>query len=511
MRLSSLVVAGTVLLGPSLAAGDTPRFVVGEPTIDDLQFALQPIPPTGTSGVAQSRIIYLNKGGVSLAPGANDARTNHSSMVTAQTAITGWNPGATTWTAVVGCMRELFAGFDVTIVETDPGSVPHIEAVFGGSPTQFGLGTNVGGLSPFTTDCAIIENSIVFAFTQVIPNNARTVCEIMAQEVAHSFGLDHELLARDPMTYLAYDGNRSFQNQNVSCGESTARPCGIEGSTCRTTQNSMSLLIERLGRRGAPGDVTPPTIGITSPANNATVPPGFAVTFDAADVNGVKFASIYIDGQPSGSVSSLPYTFTTPATLFEGKHELRVEVTDGANQRSQVISVTVKKGAAAPPPPAGGGDDDVLGGCSTTGTDTGTGTLLAAVALLGLRRRRRRERFLAPARFLSSPCGGPLSGTTRAVLSGKQRRHLRALGHALRPVVQLGKGGIDDGLIAAIDQALVDHELVKVRVGESAELDRHEAAAALATRTRSEVAQVLGNTVLLYRAHPEEPEIVLPR
>jgi RNA-binding protein len=96
------------------------------------------------------------------------------------------------------------------------------------------------------------------------------------------------------------------------------------------------------------------------------------------------------------------------------------------------------------------------------------------------------------------------------VLTGKQRRHLRALGHELRPVVQLGKGGIDDGIVAAVDQALADHELVKVKVGDAPGLDRHEAAEVLAGRTRSEVAQVLGYTVLLYRAHPDEPEIELP-
>ncbi|MGN6105177.1 MAG: ribosome assembly RNA-binding protein YhbY [Kofleriaceae bacterium] len=97
------------------------------------------------------------------------------------------------------------------------------------------------------------------------------------------------------------------------------------------------------------------------------------------------------------------------------------------------------------------------------------------------------------------------------MLSGKQRRHLRALGHDLRPVVQVGRDGIDDGLVSAVDQALTDHELVKIKVGESAELDRHAAADELARRTRSEVAQVLGFTVLLYRPHPEQPEIVLPR
>ncbi|MGE0869635.1 MAG: ribosome assembly RNA-binding protein YhbY [Kofleriaceae bacterium] len=97
------------------------------------------------------------------------------------------------------------------------------------------------------------------------------------------------------------------------------------------------------------------------------------------------------------------------------------------------------------------------------------------------------------------------------MLTGKQRRHLRALGHELKPVVLVGKDGIDDGLIGAIDQALLDHELIKIKVGESAALDREQAADQIAGRTGSEVAQVLGNTVLLYRAHPDDPTIALPR
>jgi RNA-binding protein len=81
----------------------------------------------------------------------------------------------------------------------------------------------------------------------------------------------------------------------------------------------------------------------------------------------------------------------------------------------------------------------------------------------------------------------------------------------MRPIVQVGKGGIDEGLVKAVDQALTDHELVKVKVGESAGLDRHEAADELASQTRSEVAQVLGYTVLLYRADPDDPQIKLPK
>ena len=97
------------------------------------------------------------------------------------------------------------------------------------------------------------------------------------------------------------------------------------------------------------------------------------------------------------------------------------------------------------------------------------------------------------------------------MLTGKQRRHLRALAHPLRPVVQVGKDGLDDGVIAAVDQALTDHELVKVKIGEAADLDRHAAADELAARTHSEVAQVLGNVAVLYRPDPEDPKIELPR
>jgi len=96
------------------------------------------------------------------------------------------------------------------------------------------------------------------------------------------------------------------------------------------------------------------------------------------------------------------------------------------------------------------------------------------------------------------------------VLTGKQRRHLRALAHAIRPLVQVGKDGIDDGLITAVDQALTTHELIKVKIYEAANVDRHFAAEEISKRAKAEVAQVLGNTVVLYRANKDEPKIVLP-
>lgn len=95
-------------------------------------------------------------------------------------------------------------------------------------------------------------------------------------------------------------------------------------------------------------------------------------------------------------------------------------------------------------------------------------------------------------------------------LTGKQRHHLRGLGHALDPVVAIGKDGLTEAFVAAVNQALDDHELIKVRVLDTTGLDRQEAAEALAAATQSEVAQVMGNTFLLYKPHPEKPVIEFP-
>jgi len=407
MKRSCLLAGAALLLVPALAAAEQRTimpagqahyfdFVATDANMDDLQFARQVLPPLNQplGVVAASKTVYLNRTGVTLSPGNNDSRTNRSTIASQQTTLPAWNTDTTTWNATVACMRELFQPFNVTITDTEPPSTTnYVEAVFGGSPGQLGLPNGVAGVSPFTTDCGIIENSIVFTFTNVIPNDARLACEIMAQEVAHSYGLDHELLASDPMTYLQYNGNRSFKDQVASCGEDTARPCGINGNTCRANQNSVSLLKERLGTAGNPGDTVAPTVGITSPSNGATVPPGFDLLFTASDNVGVTMATLYVDGNAANSLSAgADFKFQTSNTLPEGQHTFRVDVTDGTNTKSQEITVTVRVGAAPPNGNGNGGTDDfnndISGGCSTGG---GSGGFALALGLLGLVVRRRRR------------------------------------------------------------------------------------------------------------------------
>jgi len=95
-------------------------------------------------------------------------------------------------------------------------------------------------------------------------------------------------------------------------------------------------------------------------------------------------------------------------------------------------------------------------------------------------------------------------------LTGKQRRFLRGLGHHLNPVVQLGKQGITDAIIAATDEAIATHELIKVRRGGECPASHDEVADKLSVALSAEIVQKLGRTVLLYRRQPEEPTIELP-
>jgi RNA-binding protein len=93
-------------------------------------------------------------------------------------------------------------------------------------------------------------------------------------------------------------------------------------------------------------------------------------------------------------------------------------------------------------------------------------------------------------------------------LEGFQRKYLRGLAHDLKPIVQVGHDGVSDGVIEAIRNALNDHELIKVRMHEPE--DKKAMAEELAARTGAHLCGLIGHTAILYKAHPEEPRILLP-
>jgi RNA-binding protein len=99
----------------------------------------------------------------------------------------------------------------------------------------------------------------------------------------------------------------------------------------------------------------------------------------------------------------------------------------------------------------------------------------------------------------TNPKKRPLMGAS------KLRKALRAAGHRLNPIVQIGKEGVTAGVLAQLSEALDHHELVKVRVGTESPEDRFDAAGRIQAEGTVQVAQILGRTILAYRQHATAP------
>lgn len=96
-------------------------------------------------------------------------------------------------------------------------------------------------------------------------------------------------------------------------------------------------------------------------------------------------------------------------------------------------------------------------------------------------------------------------------LTSKQRARLRSLAHDLDPVVRVGKDGLTDAVIDAAEEAFNTRELLKARVLDAAMEDARDVAHALADRLDGvRVVQVIGHVAILYRPHPDDPQIELP-
>ncbi|MBN2364975.1 MAG: ribosome assembly RNA-binding protein YhbY [Calditrichaeota bacterium] len=90
------------------------------------------------------------------------------------------------------------------------------------------------------------------------------------------------------------------------------------------------------------------------------------------------------------------------------------------------------------------------------------------------------------------------------MLTGKEKRELRSLGNHLKPELWIGKEAVSAGSIQTLNNSFNTKELVKVKILESCELEKEEVAQRLSDQTNSEIVQILGNTILLYRPLPEQ-------
>ena len=98
------------------------------------------------------------------------------------------------------------------------------------------------------------------------------------------------------------------------------------------------------------------------------------------------------------------------------------------------------------------------------------------------------------------------------MITSKQRAYLRGLANGYETLFQVGKSGVTDTLIKQIEDALKARELIKISVLQNCMEDTRAMAEVLAERTRSQVVQVIGRKIVLYReGKDEKKKIVLPK
>jgi hypothetical protein len=233
------------------------------------------------SYAVNSAIVFMHRcvgSSCTVTSGTTNSSTNRSNIIgVGSGTLSAFSRGDTVWNTTMDCMREVFEPFGVTITDQDPGATPHYEIMVGGQPTQLGFDSGTGGVSPAT--CSGIPSSLVFVF-DVWGNNSNEICATAAQEVAHSWSLDHSTDPSDPMSYFGFTGRRHFKDAAVACGSDCVGGVGPNNEACsggnnqiRTcscggaTQNTFREVRDLFGD----GTPTPPTVTITSrPASRSS-------------------------------------------------------------------------------------------------------------------------------------------------------------------------------------------------------------------------------------------------
>lgn len=97
------------------------------------------------------------------------------------------------------------------------------------------------------------------------------------------------------------------------------------------------------------------------------------------------------------------------------------------------------------------------------------------------------------------------------MLTGKQKRFLRSQAHHLDAIFQIGKGGMNDGIVRHVLDAIETRELMKISVLNNCLEEPKDLAEELAKSTKSELVQVIGRTIILYKESKDHKQIELSK
>ncbi|WPP00581.1 YhbY family RNA-binding protein [Pseudomonas sp. HR96] len=88
-------------------------------------------------------------------------------------------------------------------------------------------------------------------------------------------------------------------------------------------------------------------------------------------------------------------------------------------------------------------------------------------------------------------------------LTQEQKKQYKSIGHHLKPVLTVADNGLTEGVLAELERALADHELIKVKLNILDRESRLESIAGLCKAGRADLVQVIGKMALIYRKNPQ--------
>ena len=97
------------------------------------------------------------------------------------------------------------------------------------------------------------------------------------------------------------------------------------------------------------------------------------------------------------------------------------------------------------------------------------------------------------------------------MLNSRQRAYLMSMASHITPIFQIGKASLTPEIVTAVDLALEKRELIKISVLKNCFDDPGEIAQMVAERTHSQVVQVIGKKIILYKPDKKNPRIILPK
>ncbi len=327
-----------------------------------------------TSNVS-SRLVYMKRcpliSGCTVTVGNEDARTYTTSIGDGADGtvhnIGEFSQGNQVWADLVACVKKTYEPFDITITDEDPGpDVPHFMNMVGGKPTQLSTElANAGGVAPFICGQEI-PNAIVYTFDVYGPD-AEHLCWTSAQEIAHAFGLEHQFLQKDPLTYLDGDLPKRFRDVDAPCGEyDQLVKCKCGGST----QNSYRTIVGLFG----PGAPTPPDVLFKRPTDGKQVQPGFKAVIDAQDDVRVEKVELLVDGEVVGmTMAPVGGAFEVEAPpLGGGDHMLEARATDVQGVVG-ALGIAISEGPPCTPDKGCDGKDVCVDGVCVPGPEEAGG------------------------------------------------------------------------------------------------------------------------------------------